>query len=291
MKKIAPVFILTAGILWGCLGCFVRELNACGLYAMEIVSLRAIVTAVFMGVFLAIYNRRLLIIRLRDLWCFLGTGICSIVFFNFCYFKAIAMTSLSVAAVLLYTAPAFVMILSYLLFQEKFTRKKILSLFLTFAGCALVTGVITDPGNTTGVGILTGLGAGIGYALYSIFGRYALEKGYHAMTITFYTFLVAALGTLFLADLPQVCMTVTESSGILGLSIALGIVCTVLPYLTYTLGLQYVDNSRASIIASVEPVTATVLGFLLFDEEITAFGMLGVALVITALFFTGERKE
>ena len=118
LKKAAPFLILLAGILWGSMGLFVRTLNSLGLASMGIVSLRAIVTAISMLVFLLIFDRSRLHIRLRDLWCFLGTGILSIIFFNYCYFSAIMLTSMSVAAVLLYTAPAIVMILSFFLFGE-----------------------------------------------------------------------------------------------------------------------------------------------------------------------------
>ena len=289
MKRFAPVFIVIAGILWGCLGIFVRRLNELGLFSMEIVALRAIVTCVFMGLFLLLYNPNLFVIRRKDIWCFIGTGICSIVFFNFCYFKAISMISLSIAAILLYTAPAIVMVLSFILFKEQFTKRKLASLILTFIGCVLVTGVITNSGNVTGLGLLTGLGAGLGYALYSIFSRYAIEKGYHTFTITFYTFLIAAIVTLFIVDIPQIYTVTTESIGTFCFCIALGIVCTVLPYLTYTLGLQFVDNSKASIIASVEPVTATLLGFFLFGEKMSISGVLGVVLVIAALLICNKR--
>lgn len=98
------------------------------------------------------------------------------------------MTSLSVAAVLLYTAPAFVMVLSYLLFHEKFTVRKSIALVLTFVGCVFVTGIIGSSQTLSGKGILIGIGAGFGYALYSIFGRFALKKGYDSFTISFYTF-------------------------------------------------------------------------------------------------------
>ena len=118
MKKLAFVFILAAGILWGSMGLFVRRLNSMGLASMDIVALRAAVTLVVLLLYMVLFRRKLLKIRLRDLWCFLGTGICSIVFFNLCYFKAITLTSLSVAAVLLYTAPVIVMVLSYFLFRE-----------------------------------------------------------------------------------------------------------------------------------------------------------------------------
>lgn len=282
-KKFASILIVTAGILWGCLGIFVRRLNALGLVSMEIVCLRAVVTCIFMGGFLLCFDRALLRIRIKDFWCFLGTGIGSIVFFNFCYFKAIETASLSVAAVLLYTAPAIVMILSFFLFHEPFTKRKVLSLVLTFVGCVLVTGVVTNAGNVTASGLLAGLGAGFGYALYSIFGRYALERGYHSLTITFYTFLVASVGACLLSDVPQIIRTMSESGSTFFLGIALGVFCTVLPYLTYTLGLKYVENGKASVLASVEPVTATLIGILLFGERLTWDSAVGGLFVLAAL--------
>jgi drug/metabolite transporter (DMT)-like permease len=283
MKKLAPIFILIAGILWGCLGIFVRQLNNYGLFSMDIVLVRAIVTCIFMAVFLLCYDRNLFKIKLKDIWCFVGTGICSIVFFNYCYFKAISMTSLAVAAILLYTAPAIVMILSFLLFKEALTKRKIISLIMTFAGCVLVTGITTEGGNITGKGILTGLGAGLGYALYSIFSRYALQKGYHSFTIIFYTFLISSVAALFLVDTSYVYEQVTNNNVVIGLCICLGIICTVVPYLTYTIGLKYMDNSRASIIASVEPVTASIIGIIIYNEKITFSGVAGIVLVLVAL--------
>ncbi|MGN0321939.1 MAG: DMT family transporter [Oliverpabstia sp.] len=291
MRKIAPVFILLSGILWGCLGVFVRNLNSQGLFSMQIVFLRAIVACGFMGLVLVLSDRKLFVVCFKDIWCFIGTGICSIVFFNYCYFKAISMISLSIAAVLLYTAPAMVMVMSYFLFKEQFTKRKVTALILTFIGCGLVTGVITNPGNITPAGVLTGLGAGFGYALYSIFGRYAIQKGYHTMTITFYTFLIAAAATFFFVDVPQIYTTVTQSRETFWFCIALGILCTVLPYLIYTLGLQYVDNSKASIIASVEPVTAAVVGILLFGEKMDIAELSGMMLVLLSLLICNRKDN
>jgi drug/metabolite transporter (DMT)-like permease len=288
MKKIAPLFILLAGILWGSMGVFVRKLNALGMGSMEIVALRTMVTGIAMFLFLLFFQRNYLKIHIRDIWCFLGTGICSIVFFNVCYFKAITLTSLSVAAVLLYTAPAFIMVMSYFLFGEKMTKRKLLALLMTFLGCVFVTGVFSDTGDISAFGILCGLGAGVGYALYSIFSRYALEKGYHSLTITFYTFLIAAVVSFFLGNGHHVVSVITQNGGVLVFSAVFGIVCTVMPYLLYTAGLNYVENSTASIIASIEPVTATVLGVVLFHESVTLPGVLGVFFVLGALFLCRE---
>lgn len=282
-NKLSVLLILIAGILWGCIGLFVRSLNSWGISSMEIVELRAFVTAIAMLIVLLIYDRSLLKIKLKDFWCFIGTGILSILFFNFCYFKAIELASLSVAAVLLYTAPAIVMVLSFFLFKEKFNKRKIVSLVMTFVGCVFVTGFVGSDKPLSFGSILVGLGAGLGYALYSIFSRYALERGYSTFTITFYTFFIASIGALFISDTKLVISTISVDIVRVVVAVAFGIVSTVLPYLCYTLGLKNVENGKASIIASIEPVTATILGIIIFSEPITFTGILGVVLVIVAL--------
>lgn len=292
MKKLAPLCIFLAGVLWGSMGIFVRVLNEKGLFSMEIVALRAIVTALFLLVFLLFFHRKFLKVKWRDLWVFLGSGLGSILFFNLCYFRAITLTSLSVAALLLYTAPAIVMVLSFFLFKERFTGRKAAALVMTFVGCALVTGVLGERTSVTGEGILAGLGAGLGYALYSIFSRYAIERGYHSLTITFYTFLIAAIGSLFLSDRAQIAETALGSPSMFHFSIVFGLFCTVVPYLLYTAGLKYVENSKASIIASVEPVAATLIGLILFQEKISPMGIAGIVLVLGAVVLCeGKQKE
>jgi drug/metabolite transporter (DMT)-like permease len=107
------------------------------------------------------------------------------------------------------------------------------------------------------------------------------------LTITFYTFLIAAVGTCFFVDFGKIAAVFTESISMFSFCIALGVVCTVLPYMTYTIGLQYVDNSKASILASIEPVTATLLGWLLYGEKLTVPGVLGMVFVFVGLAVCG----
>ncbi len=291
MKKAAPVMIILAGALWGSMGIFVRNLNAAGLHSMEIVSLRCVVTALVMGLFLLCYRKEMFRIRLKDLWCFVGTGVFSIVFFNYCYFKTMTLASLSVAAVLLYTAPSFVMVMSFFLFGEKFTKTKVAALFLALAGCVFVTGILGDAQSLTMVGILTGLGAGIGYALYSIFCRYALERGYHTFTILFYTFLLAAIGGIPLTNWEQVGSVALRNLPSIGFAIVFAIVSTVLPYLLYTAGLQFVENGKASILASIEPVVATIFGIVLFHEKMTWMGLVGMVLVLGSIVICNRKQD
>ena len=285
MKKLAPFLVLLSGCLWGSMGLFVRRLTDAGLSSLDIVGIRAFSTVILMGIVLLIKNRSLFRVRWKDIWCFAGTGICSILLFNYCYFTAIQITSLSVAAVLLYTAPAFVMLMSYVLFREKLTSSKLLALVLTLIGCVLVTGIMGSDSTKalSGYGMLMGLGAGFGYALYSIFSRYALERGYSSLQITFYTFVFAAIGIMPMASMQGILRYIGSNVENIGFTLIFGAVSTVLPYLAYTAGLNYVENGQASIIASVEPVVATLFGVVLFREKMSFGNIVGMLLVLGAI--------
>ena len=275
--------ILLAGILWGSMGLFVRPLNAKGLSSWDIVFIRAFLTMVFMAVFILIKDRSLFKIKLKDIWCFIGTGLLSIVFFNLCYFKEITIAPLSIAAILLYTAPAFVMVISAFCFNERLTKRKIAALFLSFLGLMFVTGVFSSGERLTFKTLFIGLGAGLGYALYSIFSRYALEKGYSSFTISFYTFLLASISTVFFIKPGEVTGVAFSSWGMIVLLIAFALVSTIIPYLTYTVGLKGVENGQASIIASIEPVVATLIGIIWFHEKMSVWVLIGIVLVLTGI--------
>ncbi len=290
-RALSVVLVLAAGCMWGCMGLLVRPLNEIGLVTMDICFLRGFVTFVVMLAGLLLFDRKALRIRLRDIWCFAGTGALSVSFFNFCYFKTITLTSLSVAAVLLYTAPAFVMVMSFFLFKENMTKIKVLALIVAFAGCVLVSGIGTGDGGMTGMGILVGLGAGFGYALYSIFGRYALQRGYSSLTITFYTFVFATLTTVFLVDVSSI-INIVETHPRIGVYGAFMILfVTLFPYLCYTKGLSGMENGTASVIASIEPVVATVLGILIYKEEMTFVNAFGMILVVASIVMLNVNEN
>lgn len=284
-KPFAYICILAAAVLWGSTGLFFTLLSVYDLSRMEIVFLRTVVSAALLFLYLLLFDREKLRIRLRDLWLFFGTGIVSLLAFNYCYFSAMAYTSLSVAAVLLYTAPAFVTILSALFFKDKLTVRKVLALVLTLPGCAIVSGLVS--GLLGGgfayapAGILFGLGAGFGYALYTIFGRVALGR-YDSMTISFYTFSFAAVGSGLLCDPAGVAENMHSPLFIL-LGVGLSIATCLAPYLLYTYGLKHVGNSEASITATIEPLAATSFSVLLLGEPFTLEKLLGMALILGAV--------
>ena len=279
-QNIFYVYILAAGVLWGMIALFFNGLSELGLTRFQIMLMRVGIAAICLGIYITLTNRDLFKIDLRDWWMFFGTGICSLMFFNYCYFTCIAMVSVSVAAVLLYTAPMMVMVMSIVLFKEKFTAKKGIVVLMTFAGCVLVTGL--SSGNSIGAaGILVGLGAGFGYALYSIFSTYALRK-YHSITITFYTFVLATLGTLPLSQVTELVPMLSNPSVIMN-GIGLGVFACMFPYLLYTRGLTGVVASHASVMATVEPVVATLIGVTVFHEVMTVSKVVGIILILSGI--------
>ena len=283
MKKLAPFLVILAGCLWGTMGIFVRHLNAIGLQSMEIVEARSVLTAVGMFAALGLFRRDLLKTKAKDLWIFVGGGMASVILFNYCYFQTIQRASLSTAAILLYTSPVFVLLLSVPLFGEKLTRKKLICLVLAITGCALASGVASGGMALSPMTLLLGLGSGFGYGLYSIFSRFALQRGYHPITITAYIFLFGALGGIPLTDFGQITQVVRADGGNLIYLMVYTLVTTIVPYISYTTGLQQVENGVAAVLACIEPVMATVFGIFVFSEMPTLSGWLGILLVLIAL--------
>jgi len=281
LKHLSSFLIIAAAAAWGLIGISTRALSAAGLSSFQICAVRCVLAGLLLCAYLAIFSPATLKIRLRDLWMFLGTGVCSIVFFNVCYFTTITLTTLSAAAILLYTAPIFVMLLSAVFFRERITPRKLIALALALLGCVFVTG-ITGGASITPLGILTGIGSGFGYALYSIFGRAALAR-YGSLTVTTYTFIVAGICVLPFCRPAEIIRTVSAQPSMIGFILFLVIVSTVAPYLMYTAGLRHTEAGKASVMASVEPVVASALGIIAYHEPITVPAALGAALVLASV--------
>ena len=289
MLQSAYISIISGASLWGLIALFFKFLTACGFSPLQIVALRVLFAAVLMTAVIFKIDPKLLKIRWRDSWLFIGTGIFSLVFFNYCYFRSIESSSISIAVLLLYTAPVFVMLLSIFLFREKFTRCKMLALLSTFCGCTFITGIFSSKMTLTLEAFGFGLASGIGYALYSIFSKLALRR-YNTLTITAYTFYFAAIAALPMAEPLQLFTLLADLRALIG-AIAIALICTVAPYLLYTRGLQDVDAGQASILATLEPLVAAAIGIFIFGESLTTAKILGMILILSSIFILNTAKN
>ncbi|MCQ2596984.1 MAG: DMT family transporter [Treponema sp.] len=282
--------VLFAGTLWGTTGVFRRLLDSLGLSTAGVVFVRSFVALICFTLTVLIKDRNAFKIRLKDLWCFIGTGLVSFLLFTLCYFKAMTLMSLSTAAILLYSAPCFVMIISFFCFKEKFTISKTIGLVMAIAGCAFVCGAGNGESGLSGKGIFFGLGSGLCYALYSIFSRFALNRGYSSLTINFYTSLLATVGAACMGGVTSMPLCVQSPSALV-IALGTGFFTCFLPYMFYTFGLTGLENGKASIVASIEPVVATILGLVIFSETLNLMNIFGILLVLAAIVVTNLQRK
>lgn len=287
-KKRYTAAVIAAGTLWGFMGFFRRTLDTMGLSASNCIAVRCIVAAILFAITMFIADRKAFKIKLRDAWCFVGCGIVSLLVFGLCYFKAMDYMSLSNAAILLYTAPCFVIIISAVLFKEKITPKKIAAMLMAFAGCCLVSGIGTGD-EISAIGLALGLCSGLCYALYSIFSRFAINRGYSSFTINFYSCLLAGIGATAVGGTDFIPLISLTPSNLL-FAVATGLVTCFLPYLLYTYGLIGIENGKASIMASIEPVVATLCGVFIYNEGLTVMSTVGILLVLSAIVLLKEKS-
>ena len=282
IQKAAPVFVTGAAILWGILVIFIKNLSVAGLASMEIVTLRVYGAALILVIGLLLYNKKLLKIKLKDAWCFVGTGVVSIVFFSYCYFKNVTVSSVAVSSILMYTSPIWVTLFARVVFGEKIGRKKLAALVMAFLGCVLVSGITGGVGRVSMEGLLLGLGSGIGYGLYSIFGRIALEKGYHPMTVSTYTFLFACVGVLPFIKPIEIWNKMNVEAGLWGWALCMVLFSTCMSFTLYTVGLKYMEAGRAAVLATLEPIVTTLVGVVVYKEMLSLVMICGIVMVLGA---------
>ena len=190
---------------------------------------------------------------------------------------------MGIACVLMYTAPVFTAIASGLIFHEKFSRIKIFALIMNIFGCILTaTGInIFHGDNISFMGIFMGLGSGFCYGMAAVIGRSAGEKT-DALIMSMYSFFFASLFMIVFTR-PDIIPAFSDLR-IMGTGLLYGLIPTVCAYLVYYNGLKVInDTSRVPVIASVEPVTAVIVGMLLYNERIDAANFAGVAIVLVSI--------
>ena len=287
MKKIAVLFPIISGGLWGSAGIFIRKLSDFGLNSYTIISSRVLIALIILFIGILILDKSLLKIKLKDAWVFMASGILGMLGLNFCYNESVNHLSLSLAAVLLSLSPIFVIFIAAILFKEKITLRKISCMLLAILGCILASGLLE---NNTGmklsaIGILIGLLSAFFYALYSVVSKIAMGKGYEALTITFYSLLTLEIVLLPFTDwniLKDFVISAPVNNSIFMLLHS--VFTSVLPYVLYTVSLSYIEAGKTSILAAGgEPISAMLLGMLFFSEVHTILSLIGLILTIVAL--------
>jgi len=272
--------VVTGAVALGMLGIvgriLYREIDS----PVTLVQYRAFFGTITLLIGLMIFARPLLRIRKRDVPFFALYGLLSIGLNSLCYFSAIQKIGISLSVVLLYTYPVFLMILSFFILKEPLTGIKVFALLASMMGVILL--VVHEglwASHISRLGIFYGLGAGFFSALYSLFGKKALAR-YRPATVLFYALLFGSLFFLLWGMFTGKIQTRFTPRSWFWLFV-LGVGPSLLGYFLYTVGLQYVEASRAGVVATVEVLAAVLGAFVFFDERLSLRQAMGGALIFS----------
>ena len=278
-----------SGCLLSTLGVLGKTAYALGADPLSVVSLRATIAGIILGIAVMATKPKLFRLRLVDLPFFVGYGIVGVALNYVGYFYALEFTTVATAITVLYTYPAMVVVLAFIVYREPIVRLKIAALILCFFGVVLVAsgsssaGLTSDPRD-----LMFSLLAGGSTAVYIIAGKHVLRR-YDAKTVLFYSFLFGslALNVLRYVELGPGLNVNTE---IMLVIVAIAVIPTLLGYGVLTYSLRLIEAGRAAITSSIEPAVSIYLAYLFLLETPSLLQLAGSVLVIFGALLIGFSK-
>ncbi len=291
MKKIYLILPILAGIMFGSSGIFVRTLTQNGIDSTTLLFLRFSIAIIPILIAILLTDKSLIKIDLKNIPLFLVCAIC-IVGLNLCYNTSMNSVSLSLAAVLLSLAPIYVLVFAYILFGEKITSQKIICMILAIFGCILMTGILEDGLSQAPLfGILSGIGAGLFWAVYLMASKKSIENENHTYTILFYSIIFISIALIPFTNFNQITDFVSINPTLTIIFLILHSTFSfALPYILSTLSLNYMDSGVSSIFLSgAEPFAALIFGFLIYFEIPTILMFFGFILSMIAMMMLSKK--
>ncbi|WP_028782082.1 DMT family transporter [Thalassobacillus devorans] len=287
MRLFGIGFVILAAMLWGVSGGLAGILMDKGWDPLVISFYRGAVGLVCLLLWLLISSKRNTVKNSSKVitWSILaGIGVAGN--FSF-YFLSISETGVAVAATLMYTAPLFVFVISFLFRMERATPFKLISILIVMVGISMLTNVYQiGIGSLNTLGIAAGLLSGLSYALF-IFGfKYASEDG-HPPFVLSVAFIAFTIILLIFIDHGQA-LAVIYSSDLVWF-IVLGIIGAGISFFFYMEGLKRTSPTAASIIAMVEPVTASLFGLVVLGEVLNLTQTIGIGIILITITILSTR--
>ncbi|MCP8617687.1 DMT family transporter [Salirhabdus salicampi] len=288
MKLTGVSLVMLAAICWGVSGGFAGILMTKGWDPIVISFYRGAVGFIcFFFWFLFRFRKNQILTPRVYIWSLLaGIGVAG----NFTfYFLSIQAASIPVAATLMYTAPVFVLLISFLLRIERSTWYKWGCIAGVLMGIILLTGAYnTDSISVSYLGAASGIAAGLSYALF-IFGfKNASSIGRPQTTLTIAFFTLCLILFLF-TDIGEVVAVITSSD--IGWFLLLGILGAGVSFIFYVIGIRWTTPTTASMVAMVEPVTASLFGVLFIGDHLTIIQLLGMVFILVTITVLSVKQS
>lgn len=274
------VFIFAAASCWGFVGIFSSIAFSEGVAPMEVAFWRALFAWALFGA--QAFIQKETHIHIKDIPLLFVFGLLGISLFYISYLYAIDSGGAALASVLLYTAPAWVVICSFFIYKEKLTTQKIAALILIIAGVFLISNTGGNANSTqslSAIAIISGLTAGFCYSLYYTLGKHFSAR-YSSANLFLYMLPIGCLGILPFVEFTQ------KSSLAWFAIVCIATLSTFIANQCYYQGLKKLEAGKASIVATIEPVIAAIAAFFILGEHFTLLGYVGATLVICAVLLT-----
>ncbi len=280
------MMILAAGALWGTIGLFSTLLNNLGMDPAAVAFYRLLSASLLLIPLLLLKGPGLRLFRIskRGLLSCALIGFISQALYNLCYMQAIRLGGMGTAAVLLYTSPVFVAVLSRIFFKEPLGRRKLFAIAVNILGCLLtVTGSDFSGLSLAGSGVVLGLLAGLTYGTMHVFSRIdAYEE--EPFTYSFYELALGALCLCFLVRPYRAELAAPFSPQIVMVLLGFGLIPSLVAYVIYFRGLNRCkETSLVPVLASVETVAAALIGLAIFGQPLDASKIAGMILVLLSI--------
>jgi DME family drug/metabolite transporter len=293
-KNLAYGLMVLAAIMWATSGTFTTLAYNADATVMQVAFFSTVFTALVLLPYIWAEDRKSLRIGVKDLWpLFLFAQITG-TFFAIAWYLCVDLTGVATAVCLLYAYPSIVTITSVFLLSERLTREKTLALPLTFVGAVLVAGAseIESGFQFNLLGVLMGVYTAVAGAFYYIWGKRFLDK-YSANTIVLYMTLFSIPVLFLIANPIQIIDSLQHSPLPLqawGYIFLIGLLPGAVGPLVSMIALKHIQASKASIVASIEPVAAVVIAFLVLSETLSILQGIGVGLVFLGVLMLRLRE-
>jgi len=203
------------------------------------------------------------------------------------YLGATRYITVSLAVLIFYTAPFFVLIISRFTEKEPFTMIRLVAIFMAFSGLFLAMGIQT-PGGLHIIGVLLAFLAALGFAFWATISNMAIRTAdlqavnLHALSSGVVLFFCFHLISGSEADQ----LTQTGILYLIGSGIALSIA-----YITFYAGLKTVGPVKASMLLNIEPIFTIALSVAIFGEQLSSTRLIGAGLVILSVFLINYQSK
>jgi drug/metabolite transporter (DMT)-like permease len=284
------LLIMCAAVLWASSGTASKYLFNMGMNPYILAQFRVTYSALLILAYLFFFKISSLKIGARDVWYFIALGAFGMAGIQLTYLFAISKIKVAMAILLQYLAPFFVATYSSLFLKERMDRWKILSILLAFGGCFFVVEAYNVSFfSLNKQGVIAGMLSAGFFSFYSLLGERMMRK-YNPWTVLFYAFVFASLFLNGILPAKNILLWKTELRW--WLAVLYIISCgTATPFGLYFMGIEHLRATRASIVATLEPISAGIFSLILLGEVLSPWQIFGGLLVITGIIIIQSRRE